>query len=150
MIYTKEKMGKKYFIGIAVHTSNERFQIEGVPLWERFYDEHCADKIPNRVDQALMAIYTDYEGDYTQPYTFMIGCEVSSLEEIPEDMVGIEIPSANYAVFVTQGPFPQCVIDTWQTIWNSDLNRTYAFDFEIYGADFHPQTNQVKIAIGIE
>lgn len=151
MIYNKERMGKKYFIGIAVRTSNDRFQIEGVPLWEKFYGERCPEKIPNRIDQALMAVYTDYEGDHTQPYTFMIGCEVSSLEEVPEDMVGIEIPSANYAVFMTQGAFPQGVIDAWKTIWSSDLERTYAFDFEIYGEDFHPQTHpEVKICIGIQ
>ena len=42
------------------------------------------------MNQNLLAVYTDYEGDYTKPFTYMIGCEVSNLSTIPEGMRGIE------------------------------------------------------------
>jgi predicted transcriptional regulator YdeE len=51
-----------------------------------------------------------YEGDYTKPYSWILGCEVSSLDEIPEGLVGKVIPESKYAVFTTQGEFPQGLI----------------------------------------
>lgn len=97
-----------------------------------------------------MALYTDYEGDYTKPYTWILGCEVSSLDNVPAGLVGKMIPKSKYAVYTTQGEFPKGLIAAWQEIWKSDLSRTYKCDFEIYKRDFDPQSNpEVKIYIGV-
>ena len=152
MNYKNETQGKKFVIGVAIKTSNEsgRFQTEVPLLWEKFYRENTADKIPHRKNKDLLAVYTDYEGDYTQPFTYIIGCEVTDLKSIPQGMVGVEIPSSSYAVFSTEGPFPQSMGQTWQAIWNSPLKRSYTTDFEVYGPDFNPQNNphvQINIAV---
>ena len=61
------------------------------------------------------------------------------------------IPESKYAVFTTQGEFPQGLIAAWQTIWKSNLPRSYTSDFELYRSDFHPQKNpEVKVYIAIE
>ena len=81
----------------------------------------------------------------------ILGCEVASLDEVPEGLVGLEIPASNYAVFTTDGPHPQGVVETWQAIWNGDLQRTFTADFEVYSSQFDPEKNpQVKVFIAVE
>ena len=151
MDYTVEKQEKRFVIGISVKTSNENFHREGAPLWEKFYRENIAEKIPNRINQNNVGVYTDYEGDYTKPYTYIVGCEVSSLDSIPEGMKGVEMSASPYAIYTAQGEFPQSMLQTWQAIWKSPMKRAYATDIEIYPADFNPQTKpEIKIYIGID
>jgi predicted transcriptional regulator YdeE len=153
MDYVSKQEKKKWVIGIPIKTSNEngQFFIDVPPLWERFYKEGMAEKIPNRLNKDLLAVYTDYEGDYTKPFTYIIGCEVSSLDKVPEGMRGIEIPAFSYAVFTAKGEFPQSMGIAWHAIWHSGLKRSYTTDYEIYHADFNPQNNpEIDIFIAVE
>lgn len=146
---TIEQQGKKFIVGISVKTSNETFQKEALPLWDKFNREK--HKIQNRVNQDCLAVYTDYEGDHTKPFTYITGCEVANLRVIPEGMIGKEVPASTYTVFTAAGPFPESLIQVWQTIWSSDLKRTYATDFEVYRADFDPDKQPlIKVYIGIK
>lgn len=150
MYDTVVKQEKRFVIGIPIRTSNEngRFQREVPPLWDKFYRENLAQKIPNKVNQNLLAVYTDYEGDYTKPFTYMIGCEVSNLSTIPEGMRGIELEPSSYAVFTAKGAFPQSMMQAWQSIWTSIVKRSYTTDFEVYKPDFNPQDNpEIRIFI---
>lgn len=150
MRYILEKQAEKWIVGISIRTSNAHFQEETAPIWERFYGENLGGKIPNRLSSNLFAVYTEYEGDYTKPYTFLLGCEVSNLENIPQGMKGVEIAPSTYAVFTAKGKFPDSLIATWHTIWKRDLKRTYRADFEIYSPDFVGKENPViPVYIGI-
>ncbi|MEO1413221.1 MAG: WYL domain-containing protein, partial [Bacteroidota bacterium] len=79
-----------YVVGIAVRTKKANGQAErDIPaLWERFLREGVADRITDKLDPTVYAVYTDYEGDHTQDYTFLIGCRVVDLEGVPEGMTG--------------------------------------------------------------
>lgn len=141
------KVEKIFVVGLSIKTSNKNFQTEGVPLWGRFFTESIAEKIPARVNGDLLAVYTNYEGDFTQPFTYILGCEVTNLSEIPEGMVGLEIPTADYSLYTAKGEFPQSMLETWRAIWTS-TNRSYTTDFEIYPEDFNPERHpEVKIFI---
>ena len=119
-------------------------------LWQQFFQNGGAEQIPNRVSDAVIALYTDYEGDYTDPYTIIIGCEVSNSENLPQELVCREIPAATYAVFEIAGQFPDSVKKTWEKVWSTPLNRTYTTDMEVYPADFDPVSNsKAEIYIGI-
>lgn len=152
MNYSIQKKEKKFVIGVPVRTSNQdgSFLKDVPPLWEQFHREQLAEKIPGRLNHDLLAVYTDYESDYTKPFTYIIGCEVRSLNYIPEGMIGIEIQPSKYAVFTASGEFPKSMMITWQNIWRSEVKRTYTTDFEVYHSDFNPQSNpEVKIYIAI-
>jgi len=58
-------------IGISVRTTNENGQAKKdiEKLWGEFMSENMLKKIPNVTDETIYAIYTDYEGDHTKPYT---------------------------------------------------------------------------------
>ncbi len=126
-------------IGIACRTSNASEDgPQDIPkLWGRFYNKGIIHQIPNKVSNEVIALYCDYEGDHTQPYSVVIGCPVSSLDTIPTGMVGKTIPASSYAVFRAIGEYPASLIETWGNIWkHPDLHRTYTGDFELYGHKF--------------
>src|SRR5579883_1895145 len=79
MQHTVEHQKKKFFIGLELRTNNEECSSAMPAHKERFFGENVPSKIPNKVNGNILALYTDYEGDYTKPYSWILGCEVSSL-----------------------------------------------------------------------
>ena len=140
-------------IGIAVRTTNENGQsVKDLgSLWGKFMTENIADKIPNKADPSLYCIYTDYEKDFTKPYTALIGCKVENLNEIPEGLTGKSIPSSEYAKFTAKGKDMQKMVgDAWYTIWNTDLARKYTADFEVYSEkSYQPEEAEVDIYVSV-
>lgn len=123
-------------IGISVRTTNENGQgIKDIgELWRRFSSEEVLETIPNKVDNTIYSIYTEYERDHTLPYTTIIGCKVRHLDEIPEGMTGKRIEGGEYVQLSVRGDMQQGLVgNKWQEIWGSDLNRAYTADVEVYG-----------------
>lgn len=142
-----------HIIGITCRTSNGREAgPQDIPnLWGRFLSEGVFNRIPNKTGNEVIALYCDYEGDYTKPYSLIIGCAVSSINIIPEGMVAKTIPASSYAVFRAIGDHPKAIIETWGKIWKqSDLDRTYTGDFELYGDKFlSGSSNESEVFIAI-
>jgi predicted transcriptional regulator YdeE len=140
-------------IGIEIRTSNQMAMIDLPKLWKKFFAENVKDRIPNKVNSNFFAVYTDYEGNHTKPYSCIICCEVNSLDTIPAGMVGKTIPFANYEVFTVAGKMPDKIFETWQYIWNSEIEkrRAYIADFEVYGSKYgNPENSEMEIYIGIK
>jgi len=148
----KEQLDSFKSIGIAVKTtnSNKQAMTDMGELWSRFYFEDIISKIPNRINNDIYSIYTDYETDYTGSYTAIIGCKVTSVDSIPEGLTGREFSSGQYLKFIAKGKMPDAVINQWKAIWDRDkvLNRNYTADFEIYGQKSQDQ-NDAEIEIYI-
>ena len=140
-------------IGISIRTTNENEQSgKDIPaLWDKFISEGIAEKIPNKINHSIYSVYTDYEKDHTKPYTTILGCAVESLDFIPDEMVGITIETGSYEKFIAKGNLNDgIVINEWIKIWNSDLNRSFTSDFEIYGEKAqNPENAEVDIFIAI-
>lgn len=140
----------KYIIGISIRTTNQNNQsaIDIPQLWQDFHNQQIHIKIPSKVNHDVYAIYTDYESDFTAPYTTIIGCEVNSLAEIPEGMVAHIIPEGSYSKITVQGNLMEnIVLNTWIKIWNSpNIERTYTSDYEVYGFKAQDPT-QAEVAI---
>ena len=111
---------------------NQQSMIDCGNLWQRFETENIAAEIPNKLGEELYAVYHDYDGDYTQPYAYFIGCKVAKGKLAPEGLSKLIIPKNNYQRIVAKGKMPDCVAEAWVSIWNTDLPRAYAPDFEIY------------------
>jgi predicted transcriptional regulator YdeE len=140
-------------IGIQIRTTNgaeaspATAKIPG--LWGRFFQERIADKIPNRkTPGVIIATYSDYETDFTGPYSLTVGAEVTDVGNVPEGMKAIRSPAGKYMVFSAQGPMPQTLIDTWKHIWqyfpNQSYKRAYTTDYEIHSA---PDRADIYIAV---
>jgi predicted transcriptional regulator YdeE len=125
-------------VGISVRTTNQdNKSVKDLgDLWGRFYSEQIINKIPNRVTDDLISAYTDYKSDYTDEYTTILGVQVSSLENIPQGLIGRQFSADTFEKVTVKGEMPEAVIDAWKDIWlrNNELNRKYSYDFEVYGA----------------
>jgi predicted transcriptional regulator YdeE len=146
-------------VGIASRTTNEK-EMSGKGIiggqWDRFVKEGVLNRIPNKVDSNILAVYTDYESDANGAYTFVIGARVSSAEVVPAGMVATKIPGGRYAVFTTEkGYVGKVVPETWSRIWAAPKSvlggsRAYRADYEVYDQRaVDPQNAQVDIYIGI-
>lgn len=129
-------MEKITLIGLKLplKTTNENNQSmkDCGELWSRFETEEIAKKIPNKLSDEVFAVYFDYEGDYTQPFSYFIGCKVQEGTELPVDLDKLTIPAGRYQKVTATGELPVCIADKWREIWDSDIPRAYITDFEIY------------------
>ncbi|MDI6438822.1 hypothetical protein FCL43_023245, partial [Enterobacter hormaechei] len=57
--------------------------------WEQFYANNVLAKIPNKINNEVYSIYTDYTSDHTGEYTTIIGAAVTSLDNIPDKLSGV-------------------------------------------------------------
>ncbi|MEJ0104350.1 MAG: hypothetical protein WDO19_18085 [Bacteroidota bacterium] len=57
--------------GLALKTktwnADGRSAIDCGSLWQQFEKGNYADKIPGKLDNDIIAVYHNYEGDHTQP-----------------------------------------------------------------------------------
>jgi len=132
------KMTIKQFkiIGISIQTTNENNQatIDVPALWDQFLSQNLIEKIPNKIGPEIYCVYTDYEKDHTKPYKVILGCGVANFDKIPEGMIDKKIETRQYQKFIAKGDIKQgAVAQEWIKIWNSNLERRYTTDFEVYG-----------------
>lgn len=123
-------------VGISVRTTNTNGQAakDIQELWLKFMSENILSKIPNKVDDTVYSLYTEYEGDHTEPYTTIIGCKVSDINELPEEMVSQSFKGGNYVSLPAKGDITKgFILEQWQNIFTMDLNRAYTADFEVFG-----------------
>ena len=141
-------------VGIAIRTTNENGQSsQDIPeLWARFVGEDIMNKISNKVSEDIYAVYTDYELDHTKPYTTILGCKVSSMEDLAEGFVSKVIGKATYEKRTAKGSILQgSVYNEWINIWNASLPRSFVADFEVYSTKaLDPENAEVDIYIGVE
>ena len=151
---SNQKIQKFSVIGISVRTSNENGQAgQDIPaLWNKFMSEGIAEKIPNKIDNSIYCIYTEYEKDHTKPYTTILGCKVENLDTIPNGMVGKTFDEANYTKHIAKGNILHgMVFGKWTKIWNSNLDRTFTADFEVYGEKAqNPENAEVDIFVAVK
>lgn len=150
----KVKINAFHVIGITITTTNENGQSaqDIGQLWGKFKAEGIAEKIPNRIDQNILSIYTNYQGDHTAPYDTILGCKVSSIDQVPEGMVTQSFDGGSYGKFTAKGDLTKGLIyGTWTEIWKKGLDRLFTADFEIYGEKAqNPQDAEVDVMVAIK
>lgn len=150
----KTKLEPFWIVGITKRTTNKDEQCaKDIPaLWDTFMTNSIMHKIPNKVDDTIYAAYTDYESDHTEGYTTLIGCKVTNPNSIPKEMTCIKIEQSSYSRFTAKGDLTQGVIyNKWLKIWNTNLDRKYTTDFEVYGAEArNPKDAEVDIYVAVK
>ncbi len=150
-----------WIIGIEARTNNAKeVANDGVigKQWERFFREGILEKIPNKVDATIFAVYTDYASDRNGDYSYVLGVRVNDITKVPAGMVAKKVPAGKYAVLISAtGPVTKIVPEAWQRVWDledkSQLggSRAYRADFEVYDQrSKDPQDSEVDIYVGIK
>jgi predicted transcriptional regulator YdeE len=150
-------------VGLKTRTNNknELSENEGkkFPCVYKYFHEAIAAKIQNRKKPGTtFCVYTDYESDHFGEYTYFIGEEVDSFDNLPLGLDKCVIQPQTYIKFTTEsGAMPSVVKNAWQAIWQlSDAKlggkRRYHADFEIYDERASDPTHQnivLDIYVGI-
>tara|TARA_R110000850_G_scaffold264337_1_gene393404 strand:- start:47 stop:520 length:474 start_codon:yes stop_codon:yes gene_type:complete len=141
-------------IGISIRTTNENGQAskEIAELWRKFMSENILTKIPNKVNNDIYSLYTDYESDHTSHYTAILGCKVEYLKDIPNGMVGKSINGGAYAKTTAKGDLMQgLIVNHWSKIFEMQLDRVYDTDFEVFGEKAQNTSDaEVDFYVGIK
>lgn len=148
-------------IGIQARTTNakEATGAGEIPkLWQKFFQDGIQQKISDRVDGTIYAVYTDYASDRNGEYSFVIGVRVPPTSTGQAGLVLKKIPAGDYAVITSdKGPVAKVVPAAWPRIWAWEEQarlggaRAYRADFEVYderAAD--PQNSQVDVYVGLK
>lgn len=106
-------------------------------LWQHFELNKITELIPNKISNAIYTVYYDYESDEKGLFSYFIGCKVEPNTETPENLDELLIPEQNYHKETAKGQMTACITDAWETIWNSNINRRFGFDFEIFDERSH-------------
>ncbi len=100
MQVTQTKNEKFDVIGLSVRTSNaQEFSGQGQisVLWEKYFSEQIALKIPNKLEDYLYGVYHDYESDANGAYTLTIGLKVKPATKAPEGLTLVHVPAQSYS-----------------------------------------------------
>jgi predicted transcriptional regulator YdeE len=147
----------KKIVGIKTATSkaNESHaDTAKIPeLWQTFFSEDIEHQIPHTAEHAtIFGVYTGYDSDHSGEYHVIVGNEVHSVGNIPNNMAVIDIPAGRYLVFSQRGEVPAIIYSMWEYIWNyfsneAQYQRLFTTDFELYRKD---DTSRVDIYIAIK
>jgi predicted transcriptional regulator YdeE len=159
---TTTQLAEMKLVGIATRTSNAA---EMNPITakiavqiQKYLQQQLSSKIIQRKKPGTTyCVYTDYQSDYNGEYTYFVGEEVESFENLPEGFVQLTIPKQTYVKF-TNGPgvMPFVCIQVWQKIWqmgDSGLGgpREYLADFEVYDERaMDPKNAVLDVYLGIK
>jgi predicted transcriptional regulator YdeE len=143
-----------FITGIAIRTTNENgASANDIPqLWNKFLSEKIAEQVSGKTNNDIYCLYTDYEKDFTKPYTVILGCRVAETAPVQNGFTRMRIAPGNYDLFTAKGNLQEGIVfREWTGIWNSPVKRAYTTDFEVYGEkDQNPANAEVDIFVAIE
>ena len=133
MDYKIVELKEKKVTGISRKTTNENMQaVSDIgQVWGEFIGMGVCESIPNKADTSTIGLYADYEGDFTKPYMFLAGCEVTKFTG-DSKLTEKTILAGKYAMFSVRGHIQQAVGAAWNEIWSMNLDRAYTTDCELY------------------
>ena len=131
-----EKKDDFKLVGIKLYgkTTNQNNQSskDCGELWQKFETDKIFNVIPEKLSNEVYAVYFDYEKDETTPFSYFIGCKVEKNSETPKELEELIIPIQEYSKFTAKGVMTGCVTDAWEKLENSNTDRKFGFDFEVY------------------
>ncbi|MHC4955918.1 MAG: GyrI-like domain-containing protein [Planctomycetota bacterium] len=132
-------------VGLETRASNDDPTPIGA-LWGRFFGDALMQSVVP-VDDDVVAVYCEYEGDHTKPYTFFLGRRVHAGTKVPGGLTRRSMPGGTFARFVAEGEQPAVLIQAWQSIWETPIERRFDCDYEV-----HPPGggDRVEIFVGVQ
>ena len=157
MKYEIVEIKEKTLVGFKTRVKDDETMSEKISnLWKKLYSEKGAKNIENRINDNAIGVYYNYNNENGFEYDCLTGCEIkSTIGEIPEDMIKIQIPEGKYAKFIIMGNPEKAVGEFWNKFWEefgkekSDI-RNYTYDFEEYIAGSDYENTEIHIYISIK
>ncbi|EHJ02215.1 transcription activator effector binding [Clostridium sp. DL-VIII] len=147
IVYLKEKI----VTGIKIRTNNNDPTMKNdiSNLWKRFLEDGIYQSIPNKKNENIIGLYTNYESNFNGDYDAMICCEVLEEKKFLEKVEVKKITAGKYAKFIIKGNNKEAVAEFWAKLWTMKLDRKYTFDFEEYQTDWNMNNREINVYISI-
>lgn len=117
--------------------------------WQNFFFNMVEQKVRNKENNDFIGLYSNYEKDLE--YDLSLGFKVSSFDDNFDCFEKIEVPKQRYAVFKVRGQLPNVLVESWNKIRELGLNRTFKYDFEVFGEKGkNLMDSEFEIYVGIE
>ncbi len=146
MNYEIVTLKEKTLLGLSARTGNDDPNMGEIigGLWKKLFTEGVYESIKNKSNDYSIGLYSDYSDN---TYSITVGAEVS--ENNNPELIKKTIPAGKYAVFSIEGNMVTAVAQSWNEIWQTDLDRSYAGDFEEY-LNSDPENAKIKIYIALK
>lgn len=141
--------------GYGIPTNSARSTKDCPALWDKYVIEGWEEKLYTQLKPLKHGEYgVCYESHKeTGEFIYVIGVEVENFDDTTEDMIKVELPASDYAVFTTSpvndALFSENIQNTWHYIVNEWFpNSGYLWDetksdFELYDERCHGDTDKV-------
>ncbi len=150
-----------FIVGIEARTTTEKeMSADGIipQQWQKFMMEGVLQKIPNKADRNIYAVYTDFTNKRYGEYSIVIGARVTDKSQVPAGLVLKTIPAGEYVIFQSdRGPALKVIPAMWKRIRDSEdkgqlgYTRTYKADYEVYESEvMDPQSWQAELHVGVK
>ncbi|MEO8601910.1 MAG: GyrI-like domain-containing protein [bacterium] len=119
-------------------------------LWGRFVP--LLERVPQRRDMHTLGLCVDADpGGEEAGFTYVAGVEVERLDQVPDGLMALTVPTNTYAVFTHSGHISR-LSDTVRQIWGrwlpaSPYRHIAAPDFEWYDERWDPQSGEGDVDI---
>jgi predicted transcriptional regulator YdeE len=137
MSYAKVRLEERFLIGKHIRTVNAAGKAEADigTLWQAWFVEGGVEQIKNRLSDDTVNMYYDYESDHNSPYSVLLGCFVSNLDNVPDGFSAICIPEMDFVKYELVGKLPDIVVRNWSEIYKETRYiRAFGFDYDLYPA----------------
>ncbi|MEM8648605.1 MAG: GyrI-like domain-containing protein, partial [Pseudomonadota bacterium] len=91
------------------HTDVERINLH----WQRFFLEGHVERIPQRLDSRIIALYCEYEGDQDGLFTLILGSAVPDGLAAPDGLERRVVPPQDYVQVTAVGELPGVIQQAW-------------------------------------
>ena len=122
-------------------------------LWQRVLQEKLLELIPNKVSNHLYSAYFYHSPATISQYTYVIGYEVTNIDNIPASFKTFTLPAGTYLYTQATGKAPEIVQQTWPKIWQKSkedkLPFAYTVDFEVYTQGDYLGSDKQEITVKI-
>ena len=147
VVYLKEKV----VAGILVRTSNNDSNMKKTigEAWEKFFEDGIYKSISDKINENSIGLYTNYENEINGDYDVMVCTEILEESHISDNVELRRIEEGKYAKFVIKGDVKKAVGEFWTTLWKTNLDRKYSFDFEEYIGGSEMEDAEINIYISI-
>ena len=151
----KVEMEETKLVGLALKGKttniNEQSSIDCGNLWQEFGKGKYAEIIPNKLTDEILAVYHQYEGDHSKPFSYFVGCKVKAGTEVPPGLETSTIAKGTYQKINAKGKMPDCVINAWKDVWVSEIPRSFKMDFEVYNEKSKDWSNaEVELYLSVK
>lgn len=152
MEYEIISLPEKMAAGLKIRTSNESPDMgEKIgELWKQFFEAGINGKIPGKVNEKTMGLYTNYQGNENADYDMYVCCETEAASELLTSFEVVKIPKGNYAKFVIHGNVVEMVSKFWMELCRMPLNRSFCCDFEEYQPGSDGDSGEIHIYLSLE